>query len=90
MKAQLSPLLPIELLREIISIYIATTTINDADLSGSSQKPDWQLFLPLSIVSKTWRILTLETWFAVLLIRSPEDLLDENLLFPEIKTLWTR
>ncbi|KAE9390084.1 hypothetical protein BT96DRAFT_1002577 [Gymnopus androsaceus JB14] len=56
----------------------------------SSSKPDWKLFSALSVASKTLRALTFEAWFKVLLIKSPEDLLDENLPFPEIKTLWTR
>ncbi|KAJ3886485.1 hypothetical protein GG344DRAFT_69631 [Lentinula edodes] len=81
--------LPPELLREIISFHISQNiTLVDTKHVGSS-KPSWQLFSSLSLASKILRTLALEAWFAILCVRRDEDLLDEFMPFPEIKT-WTR
>ncbi len=81
--------LPTELLREILNLYFlsGTPATDDTVEQLVSAKPEWHLFAPVSLVSRTFRTLALETWFSTLYITGS---LDENIPFPEIKTQWTR
>ncbi|KAI3614297.1 hypothetical protein WG66_000128 [Moniliophthora roreri] len=86
----MSPALPIELLREIVQHALYSHTGGLEDGICSRNKPSWNRISSLVSSSKLLRALALEQWFWRLRVHTPEDLLDENLVFSEIKLSWTR
>ncbi|THV03226.1 hypothetical protein K435DRAFT_748255 [Dendrothele bispora CBS 962.96] len=86
--------LPTELLREVVLFLLNEPNLQTLQASlegfGVPVKPEWEIISSFSICSRTFRALALEGWFWTLRVKHPEDLVDESLIFPEIKTSWTR
>ncbi|KAF5340453.1 hypothetical protein D9758_013559 [Tetrapyrgos nigripes] len=94
--------LPVEILREMFSYLMEVATATSERPSQKLQpslsleefdipsKPSWQLIAPFSLSSRIFRAIALEGWFRTLVVKDADDLLDSCLMFPEIKTSWTR
>ena len=89
-----SSMLPVELLRGIISTYFEMCTPPDNKGTSLSYrdnvplKPDWHAVEPLSLVSRVVRRMTLELWFLVFRVNDPAQLEDLSPI-PEVAA-WTR
>lgn len=82
----LRPLLPTEVLRQIVFEYVSAAEWRDSETPRHSYKPSWSVVQSLTFASKVVRQLALEAWFQVYFVRRPDDLLNA---WPEL-SIWTR